>query len=267
MLEAALAATDLGDLGLRARLLSTLGVELLYSSDENRRFELAEEALILARQAGDPATLAHALVQSAWATSDPRRRAQRLADSAELVSVAADVADPVVQAQAALVRSRAVFEIGEVRELDRQLATANRLIAEVGEPTLKWVATLWSSGRAVGAARLAEAERLIFEGLDIGRATGQLDAQWMFAGGLAGLRYEQDRLHEVVDLFVELERSGQYGRAPAGVMAWMNAELDRPDETRRCLEEMAAPDFGDLAVNNVWLHLYVLGSDGGLLGR
>jgi tetratricopeptide (TPR) repeat protein len=119
---------------------------------------------------------------------------------------------------------------------------------------MRWLAMIWSAGRTLSTGRLTEAERLAFDARDLGRATGQTDADWFFAVNLAGIRYEQDRLEEVVDLFVEFEDSGQYGRGAAGAMVLLYAELDRPEETKRCLEKMAAPDFGDLPLNNVWLH-------------
>src|SRR5207253_4486650 len=58
VLEAALAAVGEGEPRLRARLLATLGLELFWDPDADRRLQLSGEALTIARTLADRGTLA-----------------------------------------------------------------------------------------------------------------------------------------------------------------------------------------------------------------
>jgi len=255
-LEAALAVVDPADLTRRARLLASLALELTYDEEASRRLELAEEALATARRSGDPTTLANVLLQRAWATSTPATLARRREDTAELLAVAAQMTDPVVRAQASLVSCRTLGEAGEFAEFDRQLHAGEQLALEVGEPTLRWMARAWRGGRALFAGRLAEAEAAANDGFDLGVVTGQSDAEWFFAVTLVGIRFEQDRLPEVVDNWVDFDRTGRWGRVgPAAFLAWAGAELEDPELASRHLDAMASRDFADVPFNNTWLHL------------
>ena len=56
VLEAALAAVGGDDRRLRARLLATLGLELCWDPEPNRRLALSDEAVGIARSLDDPET-------------------------------------------------------------------------------------------------------------------------------------------------------------------------------------------------------------------
>ena len=60
-LEAAAAALPPDDSALRARVLSTLALELTFDADWDRRLSLSDEAVAMARRVGDPNALAHVL--------------------------------------------------------------------------------------------------------------------------------------------------------------------------------------------------------------
>jgi hypothetical protein len=67
MLEAALTEYRRGDDPVRARLLATLGAELVFADDRDRRLALSGEALTMARRIGDASTLANVLLSHAAA--------------------------------------------------------------------------------------------------------------------------------------------------------------------------------------------------------
>ena len=74
VLESALEAVSGDDLTVRARLLATLGLELAWQPDPTRRVALSEEALRIARDLDDPATLAQVLLARDYTITDPSER-------------------------------------------------------------------------------------------------------------------------------------------------------------------------------------------------
>ena len=87
-LEAALSTLPTGDSPNRARLLAALGQEMLFAGDRERRVRLSQEATDMARRLGDPATLAHVLLERFFTILAPSTLYERLNDSAELLALA-----------------------------------------------------------------------------------------------------------------------------------------------------------------------------------
>src|SRR5262249_46342504 len=73
---------------LKARLLAQLAVELLHGSTLQRRDQLSQAAVEMARQLADPPTLALTLSARAYAISDPSTLTERLELAEELRTVA-----------------------------------------------------------------------------------------------------------------------------------------------------------------------------------
>jgi tetratricopeptide (TPR) repeat protein len=182
-LEAALEAVGSADSPLRARLLATLALELVFDANApDRRVAMSDEALAMARRLQDPPTLVPVLV-ARYLSTMPNAVAGRLCDSAELLEAAQSLADPLPRSQAWGMRFRALLEAGDVEEADRCLDRAAALVADLGQPTLRWTLTYLRAGRAIVGARFDEAERLAAEAQELGLATGQEGA----AGGAAQL--------------------------------------------------------------------------------
>ena len=76
-----------------ARLLALLAQELTFEPEHARRRALAEEAIALARQAGDPRTLAAVLADSYYACWAPDTLAERAGHVLELKALVAQVRD------------------------------------------------------------------------------------------------------------------------------------------------------------------------------
>ena len=76
-IERALELDDPPQPARRARLLSLLAVELAHAPEHARRRALADEAVAIARRAGEPRTLAAALASSCYATWAPDTLARR----------------------------------------------------------------------------------------------------------------------------------------------------------------------------------------------
>ena len=143
----------------------------------------------MARRLGDPATLAHVLLERFFTIHAPSTLDERLDNSAELLSLAEALGDPTMTAQALVIHVRNNAEAGRFEEADRHLEAAGRLVAELGQPTLRWLVGNIQAVRVLLTGDLVEGERLVHANFELGQATGQADAAAFFAGHLVQLRF------------------------------------------------------------------------------
>ena len=147
-LEAAAQALPDGD-PRRARVLALLACELHFAGQPARCRALAAEAIEMARAAGDPAALAHTLVNAGYAiwVPDTLRERERLTD--ELVELARRLDDPSLSFRAA-VRSLGVgLEAGDRPQIESGLAAMRTLAASVPEPFLEYQRLVCEAGWAL----------------------------------------------------------------------------------------------------------------------
>jgi class 3 adenylate cyclase len=268
VLDDALAAIGPADSTLRARLLATLGQEIMWTPDRARRVALSDEALAMARRLGDPATLAEVLVARFYTIAAPSTSEERWANTGELLALAERLGDAATRSRALALRFRVAMERADVGEADRCLEANERLAAELHQPTLRWFVTLQRAGRTLTAGELVEGERLVFEAAKAGRAAGQPDAEALFFWQLVLLRFEQDRLGELVDPlaqntgdYVRLGDLLEHGGALPGYRVMVSLahwEAARPDEARTGFEALAGADFTDLPIDTLWLRTITL---------
>ena len=256
-LEVALATLPAGDSPNRARLLAALGQALLYSGDRERRIQLSQEATEMARRLGNPATLAHVLLERFFTIVGPSTLQMRLEDSAELLSLAEGLGDPTMTAQALIIHVRNNAEASRFEAADRHLEAAERLVADLGRPTLRWFVANSRAVRAQLAGDLVEAERVARANLELAEATGQSDARAFYAGHYFLLRFEQGRLAELESQIVEAtgEVGYQAGKHPLfqAYLALLLCETGRAEEARALYEPVAGTGFAGLPVDNAWM--------------
>jgi class 3 adenylate cyclase len=255
VLEEALAAVDAGSPS-RPRLLATLGLELTWG-DRTRRVQLSDEALVLARRLGDPATLAEVLVSRYYAIVGPATHGERQANTAELLALATRLGDSALISRALAVRFRVAVEAGDMGEADRCLEANERLTDDLHQPTLRWFAALQRAGRSLFCGRLEEAERLIEEAWRVGERAGQPDAPVLFLWQRFNLALERGRLGEIVDELDNYVRPAVSGRprmpAEWALLALARVELDQPEAAREAFGMLADSGFADLPVDTIWL--------------
>ena len=253
VLEAALEGIGETDRRLRARLLATLGLEMLYKGDRTRRVDLSDQALGLARSVDDPETLALVLLTRFYTIVHPSTLGERLANSAELLAAADRIEDPVTQCRAELVRFRAAVEAGDMPEADRSLDSGDRLACDLGQPILRWIIAYSRGGRALLSGDLDSAERFTFEALNLGDATGQPEARLFSATTLFGIRLEQGHLEEIEQTWAEIVTSYPGLRVALAMMGLLYTETGHDSQAKQCFEELANSDFGHIPPDNLWL--------------
>jgi len=121
--EEASAALGTTDSLLRARLLGQLATELVYTPHRARRNALSRQAFAIARR-GDRSGLAQVMTLHLIAINDPFTLAERLALTAELASLAAELGSSELACNAAYHRAGALLESADIPGAEHVSATA-----------------------------------------------------------------------------------------------------------------------------------------------
>lgn len=253
LLREALNASGGRDLALCARLLGALGRALVFSGEEAQAMMVYEQALGMARRAGDPAILATTLVATLSARWQHDRVSERIASANEAVQLATAIGNRSLVLEAMAWRLFDSFELGEIARWSRQIEEYERGAEELRQPFMQYVAASSRTMHALFEGRFAEAEQLAARTLEIGRRMPGLDAAGVFGVQMFTLRREQGRLDEVRPLvrrFVD-------GSAGANVwrpgLALVHAELGDLDAAREQFELLAADGFASLVRDGVWV--------------
>ncbi len=253
-LEAALAAQPgAADSDVRARLLAALALERFWDRDGILRRQLSDEALAMARRLDSPTTLAYVLSARPFAIGSPDTLEERLAGTAELITLAEQLNDPVLLCRSRGARLRVLMEEADVERAERELDRFSDLAADLGQPTLQWTAGLGRVARSILHCRLDDAEREAEAVFELGRTSGQPDARAFWALHQFSIRHEQGRLAEVEALLTEVHAAVAHLPAWSGLMAMMFSEMGRGDDVRRLLAPMKAAGF-DLPFDTTWLY-------------
>ena len=162
----------------RARVLARLAFELLADAAAGpRRRELADQALALARGAGEPRVLAEVLDRRLHALWDPAAAAERLATASEIVELARATGDGARERRGLFWRFMALMELGRVAEAESALATFEREADAAGDAQAAVMATARHGMLAILRGRFPEAERLADQVAEAGRRAGLPDAE------------------------------------------------------------------------------------------
>ena len=198
-IESALAAVGPEPTGGRARLLSELGLNLIYEPNSyERRCELADEAVTMARQLGEPATLA-ATLHNAWVTIwAPGTVARRHRIYDELDQLDVYQRGSVAHALTLPRRILQAVELVDAAQAWRISGELDGLAADLGLPMVRWLAGVNRVGLLDIAFRLDEASAAAERARDFGRAAGQPDAELFYMTAMGSIASMNDQMEPVV---------------------------------------------------------------------
>jgi DNA-binding NarL/FixJ family response regulator len=255
LLQEALVALGATDSRLRARVLARLARALLSTPQLDRRLQLSQEAVALARRLGDPATLAAALYDrhlAIWGADQPALAHERLAMATEVVDLAEGIGDWAMALRGRGLRRTDLLELGDLVGFDADLAAAERTAERLRQLHHRWPLPLAHATRAMLAGRFAEAEELAAQGLAMGRRAGDKGVGLRYAAVVTTLRWLEGRFGETVELIQRL-----LARVPALLvyrvgLAGALIEAGRADEGRAEVERLAAGDLAALPRDLGW---------------
>jgi tetratricopeptide (TPR) repeat protein len=252
-LEEAIELTDANALERRATLLSLLTLELIWAGDLSRRLQLGEEALELARQSGDERTLAWVLWRRFNPTTVPETLDQRAEDMKELGAIAERLGDPVLRAFADLYGATQALESGDRARFEALVTTLNATVDELGQPVPRWGTRWLNTVREFLAGHLDEAERLAEEAAQVGADGGQSDAFIFYTGQLQQVRWAQDRVEELEDIFVQGVEDNPDLSPFRAILALNYCDAGRIEEARALLDGVAGGGFEAVPREMLWL--------------
>ena len=155
------AASRAADDGTRSLVLARLARELLGdASAAARRRALADEALELARHAGNPRTLAEVLDARLHALWDPAGAEDRLAAGSEIIDLARAAGDDRRERLGLFWRFVALMELGRVAEAESALAAFEQRAAAAGDAEAVIMVTARRAMLAVLRGRFDQASQL-----------------------------------------------------------------------------------------------------------
>jgi DNA-binding CsgD family transcriptional regulator len=255
LLEEALAALGGADSRLRARVLARLARALLSTPQAERRLQLSQEAVALARRLGDPATLAAVLYDchlAIWGADQGEMAGERLAMATEVVGLAEGIGDWAMALRGRGLRRTDLLEVGDLAGFDADLAAAERTAERLRQLHHHWQLPLAYATRAMLGGRFAEAEALAAQGLAIGRRAGDKGVGIRYATCLVTLRWLEGRFGETVELFQRLS-----ARFPALLvyragLAGALIEAGHTDEAQAVVERLAVRDLAALPRDPAW---------------
>ena len=173
-LEEALEALGDTETRLRCRLLARLAVTSPYRDSMETRLGLAEQAVALARELGDPDALLDALVGVGYpGLLGPDHDARRLEVAAEVEALARRTGRRDMMGRVHEDRMRSYLAAGDIDAAAREVEAARLLAESLREPAMVYFTSFFRVARAIAEARFAEAEEEIrrahAEGVQMGR--------------------------------------------------------------------------------------------------
>jgi hypothetical protein len=254
LLEEALDCIGPGESELRARLLVRLAVQLYdRRGATERRRELVDEAIAMARSVGDPATLAYVLNNAQLATWSPDTREEALAWSREVIELAERTGDIELVRGTHNRQVDFLLEIDDLAGADLQIEALDRIVSDRPEPRARAQLAAQRARRAMIEGHFEDAARLTDEAAELGARAG--DTTMAVVAG--GLRWIAAWMHGRVGEMEAVTR--RFADALPGMYAWRAAlarvywDLGREAEARREYDRLAADDFAVIPRNDSWL--------------
>lgn len=251
--EYVIANTDQLTADLHARTLAALSMELFWANAQERRVELSERALEIAREYGDPRVLAHVLLASGSGqdTSQLEWRDRELATTTEMIEVATGIDDSLV-CNALLNRMGVHMCWGDTEAGQRDLASAELLAERLRIPQLVARTKILRASTAVLFGRLDDAAVLLADYVAHTEREG-IPTVATAAGIRYRLQYERGDLAGLEEPLVAVIA------AQAAVPVWRMAlcgvyiQTDRPELAKTHVEAVGANDFAMVQRNGVFL--------------
>jgi class 3 adenylate cyclase/tetratricopeptide (TPR) repeat protein len=233
----------------RAEILAELAAELTLSTPLEHRRALADEALALARQAGDPRLVCGVLLQHAFAIWVAHTIDERVANLREAVELADRVGDPALQFLAAS-RACNVLEAGDLDGINARIARMTELIETVPQPIMRWQLRFTEVSLALMAGRLDAADALAMDAFQV--SGGSADGLTIFGAQIVAIRWEQGRLHELVDLVAQAVIDNPALPAFKAAHAMALCSAGSYDTARELLDPFVSDRFASIPLDLAW---------------
>ncbi len=255
MLQDALVMLGGSDTRLRVRLLTRLACA--WRSSPERRSDsatLSQQAVQLARELDDPATLSYALAGRYWAIWWPENPTERHPIVTELVAIAEALGDGERLIDAHMILFFDHGQLGHIAEARNTVEAVTRLANELRQPAQLWLAVSQRAWLALMDGDFRLAEELVQRETDPQvPITAARDNESVGRIHRFLLRREQGRLaEEEATVRASVEDFPWYPFHRAS-LACLLLDLDRGAEARTVFDDLARDEFRALYRDNEWL--------------
>lgn len=249
LLDEALERLPSADSSLRSWILGRLSVALSFTADHQRRLEIAEAAVAMARRVGDGAALARALASWCDAVAGPEDTERRLAATDEMERAARAARDPVHVLLARRFRIVALLEQGNVARARKEAVAFAKDAQQLRHPTISWYVPLFRGVFAMIDDRPEETLAAAREVLEAGRRTGSTNATALGMTQQLGCLLLQERYDEIAAMLDDdVLPPPEYEPTPSvrPSLALVNLLTGRRDLARAELDRAVSERFGAL---------------------
>ncbi len=253
LLERALTSLRPSDDRLRILIQARLAGALRDEPDLGPRAALSAAALEGARRLGHAPTLVAALLSRYTAILGPDSLSEMAELSDEAMRVARAAGDPELLADSQLNVILLANTFGDGEAIRSEVERAGRLARELHQPSNLWFYGVQRTNLALIEGRLADVEALLPETRNFGERGQAWDARFAYAVGLFMLRREQERLSEIVDMIRAAVEDYPGYRLFTGVAAFVEAVAGNRQEAVRILRRVASDDFAFIPRDWGWL--------------
>ncbi len=268
LIEDALAIIGDAETTERAILMGRLGVDLYWSQRRPQAIELARHAVEMARRLGDSNTLLTTLTYRDWMLWGPENLEQRLAVSSEIIRLAENT-NRIVLLRAREARLSAMLEMGEIHEVDAEIAAIEN-IARHDEECVGYVER-FKAMRTLMRGEFDEAERWLGLAGEIARRRNNLNILLGYTGQYGHLLTERGPAEQLLPSLVGV--TAEIAELPVVRMAvaYVYVVTGRIVQARTEFEYLAVDNFSKIPDDWNWLgtiaHLAVIASRIGEIER
>ncbi len=240
---------------LRSAVSARLSVALAFTGDEQRRIDLADDAVAMARRIDDPRALAAALAARCDVLAGPDHVAERGSAAEEIIACARRERGRTRELLGRRLRLLALAEAGDWIAVDGEIDAYARVAETLRQPGLTWYVPLWRGTRAAMRGEPAAAAE----------HTAELDRQVALSGSSNAeiLALTQHLVRAVdagdpTDILATFDRfttlaPDYVGAAGSCTMALLRALSGEPADAARFLEAYLATPRARATPDSEWL--------------
>jgi tetratricopeptide (TPR) repeat protein len=254
LLEEALVLLGGEDDHLRVRLLARLACALRNSPDRSRSDTLSRQALDIARELGDHATLGYTLVGRFWAVWWPENQGERLELASELIKVAEGANDAERVFDGHVAKTATLLELGMLDDARREMDVVAARAKELRQPAQLWPGRAQAPIFALLQGSFHRAEELIASEVRPGQpptlVSDDLSCHQMHRFLLAR---ERGQLADVEHGARTAAAALPWYPLHRAALACLLLELGRQGEARVVFDDLATNAFEALNRDSMWL--------------
>ena len=234
----------------RARVMARLATELCWTAAPTRTDALSHEAVALARQADDPATLAHALLGRVLCASGPGHIDERAELIAEILACSERTGDREVAVNALMWRIGDAIQVGDQAAMRADMAALIQQVEALRQPADRWMIPTVHSQEALLEGHLADAEAFI--GDILAEPVRLANAAQVASALMFLVRREQGRLAELEAGLKSLVYQYPDVSVWRASLALLYAELGRAAEARVQFDGLAGDGLIRIRQDLTW---------------